>query len=95
MLKRMSDFSRIVDEFKTKVLDPERDKILWFNDQTKELSSNEPPITNKEILDWIGRFVDREVFEIRNLNSRRTEDEAQRLRKRFEYLKEKLKDENA
>lgn len=87
VLKRIKG---LLKKMTSDVIDPEKETVIWFNTETRELNSGDPPITNQEILEWIGKFVDHEVFEIRNLNSRRTEAEAQRIRKRYEYLKERL-----
>ena len=58
---------------------------IWF-DSDKQLGpkvaiEDDNPVTRQEILDWIGKYADREIFEIRNLNTTKDEDETQRIRK--------------
>lgn len=66
---------------------------IWFDQST--LGPKDPgiedPVTRQEILDWIGKYADREIFEIRNLNTTRHEDEAQRIRKYQEYVRDNLR----
>lgn len=48
------------------------------------------PVTKQEIMDWIQKYADSEIFLIRNISSLRTEQEAQRIRKYQEYIREHL-----
>ena len=68
---------------------------IWF-DSDKQLGpkvaiEDDNPVTRQEILDWIGKYADREIFEIRNLNTTKHEDEAQRIRKYQEYVRDNLR----
>ena len=67
----------------------ETEEKIWFpKDEPLEL---EEPITREEILNWINKKIDSEVFVVRNCTSLYPEDFAQRLRLYQQYIRLHLK----
>ena len=68
---------------------------LWFDQSSlgpKDMTvADEPEVTREEIITWIGKYADSEIFEIRNLNTTRHEAEAQRIRKYQQYIRDNLR----
>lgn len=66
---------------------------LWFDQSSlgPKDSTDEPEVTREEIITWIGKYADSEIFEIRNLNTTRHEAEAQRIRKYQQYIRDNLR----